>query len=380
MELLQYTEKHNEFRQKLRSFIENDVTPYADQWEKDHLVPKSVWKKMGKEGFLCTAIAPEYGGLGGDFLYSVIVMEELSRSNQTGLIAPLHSDIVVPYINSYGSEEIKKAFLPGCVSGDLVSAVAMTEPGAGSDLASMTTTAVEDGDHIIINGTKTFISNGINSDVIIVAARDPNIQDTYQAISLYVVESSAQGFERGRQLDKMGLRSQDTAELFFSKCRIPKSNMLGTKGMGFIMLMEKLQQERLVTAIMAIAACENVMEWVINYCKTNTRAGKPLSKYQDIQFALVEMVAEIKMVRTFVNSLIVDHMNNQNVVIETSIAKYKTTDLVKHIIDRSMDIIGEFSALESCILARAFRDVRIMSIFAGTNEIMKQIAAKFMGL
>lgn len=380
MEIIKYTEEHNKFRERLRSFLEKEVIPYADQWEADGIVPKSVWRKMGQGGFLCPAVSPEYGGMGGDFLYSVIVGEEITQTRITGLTANLHSDIVVPYIESYAAEDLKKKYLPGCVSGDIVAAVAMTEPDAGSDLAGMKTAAVEEGDEVIINGSKTFISNGINADVVVLAARDPEVEDPYQAISLYLVEDGTSGFKRGRKLDKMGMHSQDTAELFFNNCRIPKKNRLGEKGVGFLMLMEKLQQERLVCALMAVPAAEYILDWTMDFCKKTSVAGKPLSKYQATQFALVEMATEVKLGRTFLDRLVVEHMEGSNVVIETSMAKYWTTEMVKRVADRCLDLIGDYGMLEKCPLARAFRDVRVMPIFAGTNEIMKGIAAKFMGL
>jgi len=217
MEILKYTEAHRNFRERLRDFLAKEVTPHADQWEKDGIVPKEAWKKMGQAGFLCTEVSPDYGGIGGDFLYSVIVTEEISRTYQNGLVASLHSDIVVPYITSFGSDKIKKKYLPGCVSGDIISAVAMTEPDAGSDLAGIKTSAVEEGDEVIINGSKTFISNGIIADLVVLAARDPAAEDPYKAISLYLVEFGTPGFEKGRPPKKMGSRSQDTAELLFYK-------------------------------------------------------------------------------------------------------------------------------------------------------------------
>ncbi len=380
MDILNYTDAHHNFRERLRDFLAKEVTPHADQWEKDGIVPKEAWKKMGQAGFLCTEVSPDYGGIGGDFLYSVIVTEEISRTYQNGLVASLHSDIIVPYITSFGSDKIKKKYLPGCVSGDIISAVAMTEPDAGSDLAGIKTSAVEEGDEVIINGSKTFISNGIIADLVVLAARDPAAEDPYQAISLYLVESGTPGFEKGRRLKKMGLWSQDTAELFFTKCRIPKVNRLGKKGDGFLMLMEKLQQERLVCAIWAVAAAEHILEWTISYCQNTQESGKPIAKSQVIQFCLVEMSTEIKLGRNFVDKLIRDHMEGENVVIETSMAKYWTTDLVKRVADRSLDFCGTFGILEKCPIAQAWRDARVMSIFAGTNEIMKNIAAKFMNL
>jgi len=380
MEILNYTEEHNLFRERLRAFLEKEVSPYADQWEKDGIVPKSAWKKMGQEGFLCMDVPVEYGGMGGDFLYAVIAAEEMTKTWITGLATPLHSDIVVPYISSFGSEELKKKYLPGCVSGDIVTAVAMTEAGAGSDLASLATTAVEEGDEVVIDGSKTFISNGLNADLVVVAARDPEIENSYEALSLYLVESKTPGFSTGRHLEKMGMWSQDTAELFFSKCRIPKKNRLGDKGMGFLMLVDKLQQERLVCAIMGVTGAERILEWTMDYCKQTSVSGKPLSKSQAVRFALVEMATEVKLGRTFVDKLVADHIEKNDVIVETSMAKYWTTEMLNRVANRSLDLCGDFGMLEKCRIVRAWRDAKILTIFAGTNEIMKNIAAKFMGL
>jgi acyl-CoA dehydrogenase len=380
MEILTYTDEHVDFRQRLRDFLAKEVTPHANEWEQTGIVPKSAWKKMGRAGFLCTEVSSAYGGLGGDFLYSVIVTEEISRTGQNGLIASLHSDIVVPYITAFGSDDLKKKYLPECVSGDIITAIAMTEPGAGSDLAAMSTSAIEEGDEVVLDGSKTFISNGIIADLVVLAARDPLVEDPYQAISLYLVEAGTPGFEKGRKLDKMGLWSLDTAELFFSRCRIPRSNRLGKKGDGFLMLMGKLQQERLVCAIWAVAAAERILEWILEYCQNTRTSGKPIAKSQAVQFGLVEMATEVKLGRNFIDKLIMDHMEGQDVVIETSMAKYWSTEMVKRIVDRALDFCGDFGSLEKCLIARAWRDVRVMPIFAGTNEIMKSIAAKFMGL
>jgi acyl-CoA dehydrogenase len=380
MDILQYSNEHSEFRKALRAFCEKEISPFVDQWEADHIVPKEIWQKTGRAGFLCPDVAPEYGGRGGDFLYALIIAEEMSRTWQTGLATALHSDVVVPYISTFGSDEMKQKYLPGCVSGDIITAIAMTEPDAGSDLASLGTTAVEEGDEVILNGSKTFISNGINCDLVIVAARDPEEEDSYQALSLYVVENGTPGFSRGKHLEKMGWWSQDTAELFFSNCRIPKANRIGDKGTGFLMLMQKLQQERLATAIGGVVAAERILEGITDYCKTTLVAGKPISKSQAAQFALVEMTTEVKIGRTFLDKLVADHVEGQEIIVETSMAKYWTTEMVRRIADRSLDLLGNYGTLEESPLVRGFRDVRVMSIFAGTNEIMKGIAAKFMGL
>ena len=380
MNIIPYTAEHGIFRDSLRKFLDKEIVPHVEEWEEACIVPRSVWKKMGEQGFLCTDIPEEYGGVGGDFLYSVIVCEELVKCNFSGLAASLHSDICVPYISSFASEEQKRKYLPGCVSGDIITAVAMTEPNAGSDLAKMKTTAVEDGDHIILNGQKTFISNGINCDLVIVAARDPDVKQEHQAVDLYLVEAGTPGFEKGKQLKKIGWHSQDTAELYFTDCRIPKGNRLGEKGSGFIKLMMKLQQERLVCSIGAVIAAEFILELTIRYCKERNAFGRPISKFQHVQFELVEMATETKLGRTFLDKLIMDHIEGKNVVVEVAMAKYWTTDMAFRVADRCLQLFGGYGYCEEYPIARAWRDIRVTRIFAGTNEIMKTIAAKFMGL
>ncbi|MDD4092376.1 MAG: acyl-CoA dehydrogenase family protein [Smithellaceae bacterium] len=380
MNIIPYTAEHTIFRDSLRKFLDKEIVPHVEAWEEAGIVPRSVWKKMGEQGFLCTDIPEEYGGAGGDFLYSVIVCEELVKSNFSGLTASLHSDICVPYISAFASEEQKRKYLPGCVAGDIITAVAMTEPNAGSDLAKMKTTAVEDGDDIILNGQKTFISNGINSDLVIVAARDPDVKQEHQAVDLYLVEAGTPGFEKGKQIKKIGWHSQDTAELYFTDCRIPKGNRLGEKGSGFIKLMMKLQQERLVCSIGAVIAAEFILELTIRYCKERNAFGRPISKFQHVQFELVEMATETKLGRTFLDKLIMDHIEGKNVVVEVAMAKYWTTDMAFRVADRCLQLFGGYGYCEEYPIARAWRDIRVTRIFAGTNEIMKTIAAKFMGL
>lgn len=380
MEIISYAEEHRIFREALRKFFDKEVTPYVEEWEEAGIVPKSAWKKMGEQGFLCMQVPEEYGGMGADFLYSVILMDELGRSNFFGLLAPLHSDIVVPYIASYASEELKHKYLPGCVSGDVITAVAMTEPNAGSDLAAIRTTAVEDGDHVVINGQKTFISNGITADLVVLATRDPKVESPHQSIDLYLVEDGTPGFEKGRKLKKIGWHSQDTAELYFNDCRVPKANRLGQKGGGFIMLMEKLQQERLVCCVGAMASAENIFRLTMKYCNERTAFGKPISKFQNTQFKLVEMATELKLGRTFLDKLIVEHMDRRDVVTEVSMAKYWITDMAMRVIDGCLQLHGGYGYCEEYPVARAWRDMRVFSIFAGTNEIMKTIVAKRMGL
>ena len=380
MNIIPYTAEHSIFRESLRKFLDKEIVPHVEEWEEAGIVPKSVWKKMGDQGFLGTGVPEEYGGSGVDFLYSVIICEEMTKCNFAGLAASLHSDIIVPYILSFGSEEHKKKYLPGCVTGDIITAVAMTEPNTGSDLAAMKTTAVEDGDSIILNGQKTFISNGINCDLCVVAAKDPSADNHHKAVDLYLVEAGTPGFEKGKQIKKIGWHSQDTAELYFTDCRIPKSNRLGEKGSGFLKLMMKLQQERLVCAIGAVAAAEYMLEVTIKYCQERKVFGKPISKFQHSQFEIVEMATEIKLGRTFIDKLIMDHMEGQHVVIEVSMAKYWTTDMANRVADRCLQLHGGYGYCEEYPIARAWRDIRVTRIFAGTNEIMKTIVARFMGL
>ncbi len=380
MGLINYTEEQNQFRKDMRSFAEKEIIPNADQWEADHIVPKSAWRKIGAAGFLCTTVGKEYGGRGLDFVSSAIAVEEMVRTRQSGLMTVLHSDVVVPYIQSFGSEELKKKYLPGCVSGDIVTAVAMTEPDVGSDLSAMQTTAVDDGDDVVINGTKTFISNGINCDLVIVAAKDPAIENSYAAVSLYIVEDGTPGFERGKHLEKMGMHSQDTAELFFTDCRIPKANILGEKNNGFLMLMQKLQQERLVSAIGSVAAAEMILESTMAYCRETKIGGKPLCKGQAVQFSLVELATRVRMNRLLVDNLTLQHAEGKEVIEETMMAKFESSEMLNDLADRCLDFFGAYGGQESNPLVRIFRDVRINTIFAGTTEIMKKIIAKSLEL
>ena len=380
MDILNYTEEHKMFRDTLRKFVANELVPHVEEWEEAGIVPKSAWQKMGQQGFLGTTVPVEYGGPGADFLYAVIVNEEMARANFWGLTAALHSDIIVPYILSYGSEEHKQKYLPGCVTGDCITAVAMTEPNAGSDLAAMKMTAVEDGDSFVLNGQKTFISNGINCDVCVVAAKDPAESNPHKAVDLFLVAAGTPGFEKGRQLKKAGWHSQDTSELYFTDCRIPKSDRLGEKGTGFLKLMQKLQQERLVLSIGAVAAAEFMLEYTIKYCQERPVFGKPISKFQHNQFELVEMATEIKIGRTFVDKLVADHMEGRQIIIETSMAKYWISDMANRVADRCLQLHGGYGYCDEYAISRAWRDLRVTRIFAGTNEIMKTIIARFMGL
>ncbi len=376
MEIVPYQTEHRIFRESFRKFLEKEIIPHVDQWEEDGIVPRWAWKKLGDNGFLCTSVPVQYGGQGADFLYSAILIEEMAKANFYGLSARLHGDVVVPYIVQFASEEQKKKYLPGCISGDLLTAIAMSEPQAGSDLAGIKTTVVADGDSFILNGQKTFISNGINCDLLIVAAKDPHEANPHAAVDLFLMEADTLGFTKGKKLNKIGWRSQDTAELFFADCRIPQENRLGKKGTGFKNLMTNLQQERLICTIGAQTAAEFMLEETIRYCKGRQMFGKTLTGFQNTQFVLAEMATEVKIGRTFVDKMIVEHWQKNTVVIDVSMAKFWITEMAWRVADRCLQLFGGYGYCEEYPIARAWRDIRITRILAGTNEIMKQIIAK----
>ncbi|MFZ5597927.1 MAG: acyl-CoA dehydrogenase family protein [Bacillota bacterium] len=368
------------FRESFRKFIEAELKPHYDRWEEEGLVPREVWRKCGENGFLCPWVAEEYGGSGVDFGYSVIIIEELAKSG-TNVMFPLHSDIVVPYIASYGNEAQKKKWLPGCVSGELIAAVAMTEPNAGSDLSAIKTTAKRDGDHYVLNGAKTFISGGHNCSIVVVACKtNPQANPPHQGISLIVVEEGTPGFIKGARLKKMGLKSQDTTELFFEDCRVPVENLLGQENVGFFYLMQKLQQERLVCAIGAQAGAEKMLKEAIEYSGTRTVFGKPVSKFQHNSFKIVEMATEIELGRVFLDRLIEDHMDGKNEVRRVSMAKYWITEMANRVAYNCLQLYGGYGYMEEYPISRDYRDIRIQNIYAGSTEVMKLIIAKDMGL
>ncbi|MBD1370981.1 acyl-CoA dehydrogenase family protein [Hazenella sp. IB182357] len=373
--------EHQILRESVRKFLNKEAKPYFDTWEKNRIVPRDFWIKMGEQGFLCPWLEESYGGIEADFAYSVVLVEELERMG-TGLMGiSLHSDVCVPYIYHYGNEEQKKKWLPGCTSGELITAVAMTEPGTGSDLANIKTTAILDGDHYVVNGQKTFISNGIHSDLIILVCKtDPHAVPAHAGISLLVVEADTPGFSRGRKLDKIGLHSQDTAELMFDDCRVPKANLLGIEGSGFKYLMEKLQPERLLATLMAQVSAEDALEMTLAYVKTRTAFGKPLSKQQHIQFKMADLATEVSIGRTYIDDLIVKHMQGVDVVTQVSMAKAWITEMAKRVTGECLQLHGGYGYMEEYPIARRYRDIPVSAIYAGTNEIMKMIIAKNLGL
>jgi acyl-CoA dehydrogenase len=375
------TDEHVMFRKSLRKFLDKEAVPQYEKWEEDRMIPKSFWRKLGEMGYLCPQVEDSYGGLETDFSYAVIIGEELERVGASLTGVGLHNDIVVPYFEAYGTDEQKSRWLPRCVTGEHITAIAMTEPGAGSDLAAIQTTAVKDGDHYIVNGSKTFITNGINADLILVVVKtDTKIEPKHRGISLLVVEEGMPGFTRGRKLNKVGMHAQDTAELYFEDCRVPVKNLLGEEGKGFTYLMEKLQQERLMVAISAQTASEDMVEMTLDYVKSRKAFGKPISAFQNTQFKLVEMTTEVELGHSFLESLIEDHIAGKEIVSKVSMAKYWLTETAKKISGECLQLHGGYGYMEEYKIARRYRDIPVASIYAGSNEIMKVIVAKKMGL
>lgn len=377
-----FTEEHRLFSDAFRHFLEKEVVPHYEQWEKDGIVSREMWLKAGQQGFLGLAVPEEYGGAGvDDFRYSAIIAEEAARAGvvSAGMVIGLHNDIILPYFLAYANEEQKQRWLPGMCSGELITAIAMTEPDTGSDLAAIRTTAERSGDYYLLNGQKTFISNGIISDVIIVVAKtDPTIR--HKGISLLVVERGMEGFKRGRKLDKVGLKAQDTAELSFEDVMVPVTNLLGEEGKGFSYLMRQLAQERLSVGISAVAACETALEITLEYCKERTAFGQPIGSFQNSRFKLAEMKTEIEIARVFVDRCI-EELNAGDLTPETAaMAKWWTSDLQKRVVDQCVQLHGGYGYMLEYPIARAYLDARVQSIYAGTNEIMKEIIGRSMGV
>lgn len=377
------SEDHRIFQESIRRFVNKEIVPHIDLWEEERQVPREVWRKMGAQGFLCACLPEEYGGAGVDFGYSVITQEELGRSTCSGISTGVrvHADIVAPYILENGTEEQKRQILPGCTTGEIVLAIGMTEPDCGSDLASLRTTALKDGEDYVINGSKTFISNGISCDWIVLAVRtDPKAEPQYKGVSLILVPADAPGFSKGRKLRKMGMHSQDTAELIFEDCRVPRRYLLGEEGKGFEILMRNLQQERLVVCIGAITVAEKMLEVTLEYTKSRRAFGRPISSFQHNSFKIVEMATEVEIGRTFVEALIQDHLKHKDITRKVSMGKWWLTDLANRVAYQCVQLHGGYGYMEEYLICRLYRDVRVQTIVAGTNEIMKRILAKMMKL
>ncbi len=375
-----YEQEHEDFRATVRAFMEKEVAPHHAQWEEDGQVSRDVWTRAGEKGLLCFDVDEAYGGAGiKDFRYNMIVAEEISKVGASGLGFPVHTDIIVPYISSLGTDDQKQRWLPGLVSGELISAIAMTEPGAGSDLQGIRTTAVDKGDHYVLNGQKTFISNGIMSDLVIVVART-NPDAGHQGISLLVVERGMDGFERGRNLDKMGLKAQDTAELYFDNVAVPKANLLGEEGSGFVSLMVNLPQERISIAAIAVAACEHILGLCLDYAKEREAFGRPIGKFQHNRFVLAEMATEVHIARVFVNDCVLKLNAGEVDTALASMAKWWTTELQKKIVDQGVQLFGGYGYMSEYPISKAYVDSRIQTIYGGTTEIQKEIIGRMLGL
>ncbi|MEU3689724.1 acyl-CoA dehydrogenase family protein [Streptomyces narbonensis] len=371
-----YTADHEAFRAVVRTFLEKEVLPYYEQWEKDGVVSREVWLAAGRQGLLGLAVDEEYGGGGTpDFRYGAVLAEEFTRAGAPGLAIGLHNDIIGPYLTSLATDEQKRRWLPGFCSGETVTAIAMTEPGAGSDLQGIRTTAEDHGDHWILNGSKTFISNGILADLVIVVARTTP-EGGAHGLSLLVVERGAEGFERGRNLDKIGQKSQDTAELFFHDVRVPKENLLGELNGAFLHLMTNLAQERLAIAVAGIAGAEHLLEITSRYVKEREAFGRPLARLQHVRFEIAEMATECAVTRTFVDRCVEEHASGALDAVHASMAKWWATELQKRVADRCLQLHGGYGYMSEFPVARAYTDGRIQTIYGGTTEIMKEIIGR----
>ena len=376
-----YEDEHTAFREMTRAFLAKHVAPFHEQWEADGMVDRGIWTEAGKQGLLGTDVDEVYGGGGvRDFRYNAVVNEELVRIGASGPGFGLHSDVVAPYLLDLTTEEQKQRWLPGFCSGEIITAIAMTEPAAGSDLQGIKTTARRDGTDYVLNGSKTFITNGILSDLVIVVARtDPN-KPGAQGFSLLAVERGMPGFERGRNLDKVGLKAQDTAELFFDDVRVPAENLIGRENAGFVHLMENLPQERLSIAVVAVAGCERMLEMTLEYVKGRTAFGKPIGSFQNSRFILAELATKTQIARVFLDTSITALNAGELSAIDAAMAKYWTTDLQNTVADACLQLHGGYGYMSEYPISKFWRDSRVQSIYGGTNEIMKEIIGRSMGL
>ncbi|MBW2941329.1 acyl-CoA dehydrogenase family protein [Zhongshania aquimaris] len=372
---LVYESEHEIFRDSVKKFMATEVAPYHEQWEEGGQVDRGLWRKAGEQGFLAPTVPEEYGGVGVDFRYNAILDEECARSGFTGLGWNLHSDVAVPYIVRLGTDAQKKKYLPACVSGDIVTAIAMTEPSSGSDLQGIKTTAVRNGDCFYINGSKTFITNGQHADVVIVVAKTDSGAGA-GGISLFLVEASTAGFTKGRNLKKIGLKAQDTSELYFQDVCVPAASLLGEEGKGFTYLMEELPQERLCASILAVHSAQNILEKTVDYVSERTAFGKPISSFQNTQFKLAEMDAELTSVGAFLDRCLALHLNRKLDRVTAAKLKLLTTDLQGKIMDECLQLHGGYGYMWEYPVARAWADARIQRIYGGTNEIMKVIISR----
>jgi acyl-CoA dehydrogenase len=370
-----FSEEHEMFREAARRFIEKEVVPHHAQWEQDGIVDRDLWRKAGEQGLLCCTVPEEYGGPGGDFLHSAIVNEEMARVGASGPAFALHSDIIVPYLQAYGSEDQKREWLPKVVSGETVMAIGMTEPAAGSDLQGIKTHADRDGNHFVINGQKVFISNGTIADLYILACKtDPN--EGAKGISLILVEGDRDGFKRGRNLDKIGCKAQDTSELFFEDVRVPITNLLGQEGRGFAQLMQQLSQERLVVAIRCATSIEAALDETLAYTTERQAFGRRLADFQNTRFKLAEVKTEALATRAFIDQCLALHLKGELSAEMAAAAKLHSTEVLNKVVDECLQLHGGYGYMWEFPIARAWADARMSRIAGGSSEIMKEIISR----
>ncbi len=370
-----FSAEHDAFRDQVRRFVEREITPHHAAWEEAHGVPREVWQRAGANGLLCCWLPEALGGPGGDLLFDFIVSEELGRAGATGPGFPLHSVIVAPYLAAHGTPALQQALLPGMVSGERIAAIAMTEPGTGSDVAAIRTHAKRDGEHYVLNGQKTFITNGHNADVIVVACKTDPDQGA-RGVSLLVVEGDMPGFTRGRNLRKIGQHAQDTAELFFDNVRVPASHLLGEEGQGFKYLMQKLAQERLLVSVQCQARAEAALQWTIDYVQERKAFRQRLADFQNTRFKLAALATELQAGRAYCDALIAQHLAGQLDAVGAAAGKLWHSELLGRVTDECLQLFGGYGYMAEYPIARAYADARIERIYAGTSEIMKEIIAR----
>jgi len=374
-----FSPDHETFRDSVRRFMETEVVPQEERWQEQGYVDREIWQKAGANGFLCPSMPEAYGGSDADKLYSVILIEEQARANSSSLGFGLHSEIVAPYLLNYGSEHLKKTYLPKMAAGEMIGAIAMSEPGAGSDLQAVKTTAVRQGDHYVVNGSKTFITNGWNSDLVIVVAKTDPAKGA-KGTSLIVVDTSMKGFSKGKRLKKMGLKGQDTAELFFDNVEVPAANLLGQENNGFIYLMQELPWERMQIAIAATAKAEAAIQWTTDYVRERKAFGKTVASFQNTRFKLAELATEAQVARVFVDRCLELLLDKKLDTATASMAKYWCSDIECRIVDECLQLHGGYGYMWEYPIARAYVDARVQRIYGGTNEIMKEVISRSMGL
>lgn len=374
-----FTEAHEFFRDALGRFVDNEISPHHAGWEEQGYVDREIWERAGANGFLCPSMPEQYGGAGADKLYSVIVMEELARVNATGIGFGLHSEIVAPYILHYGTEDQKSRYLPRMARGEMIGAIAMSEPAAGSDLQGIKTTAQRDGDTLVLNGSKTFITNGWHADLVIVVAKT-NPAAGAKGTSLVLVEAGTPGFSKGKRLRKLGLKAQDTSELFFDGVRVPAANILGKENEGFVYLMQELPWERLQIAVTAVASAQAAIGWTLDYVRERRAFGTAIAQFQNTRFRLAELQTEVQIARVFVDRCLQALMADELDTATASMAKYWCSDLQCKVMDECLQLHGGYGYMLEYPIARAYADARVQRIYGGTNEIMKEVIARSMGL